>query len=150
MALLLPIERIFISIDLDCFICPLVLVGETTNLMSIDTQKFMDLTLYLNMIWASPLQIAIAMWQIKKKDSPFVDDHGREAVNFQLSLILYSFALPAIAAIIGVLTLGVGFLLMLPAIALPFVLGLVGMIMGMIAANRGEYFRYPMTIRFIS
>ena len=96
------------------------------------------------------IAIAIAMWQIKKKDSPFVDDHGREAVNFQLSLILYSFALPAIAAIIGVLTLGVGFLLMLPAIALPFVLGLVGMVMGVIAANRGEYFRYPMTIRFIS
>lgn len=42
-------------------------MGETTNLMSIDTQKFMDLTLYLNMIWASPLQIALAMyflWQI--------------------------------------------------------------------------------------
>ncbi|TRY61972.1 hypothetical protein TCAL_10708 [Tigriopus californicus] len=37
-------------------------VGETTNLMSIDTQKFMDLTLYLNMIWASPLQIALAMY----------------------------------------------------------------------------------------
>ena len=32
-------------------------VGETTNLMSIDTQKFMDLMLYGNMIWASPLQI---------------------------------------------------------------------------------------------
>ena len=27
-------------------------VGETTNLMSIDTQKFMDLVLYLNMIWS--------------------------------------------------------------------------------------------------
>ena len=34
-------------------------VGETTNLMSIDTQKFMDLMLYGNMIWASPLQIGI-------------------------------------------------------------------------------------------
>lgn len=30
--------------------------------MSIDTQKFMDLTLYLNMLWASPLQIALAMY----------------------------------------------------------------------------------------
>ena len=42
-------------------------VGETTNLMSIDTQKFMDLMLYLNMIWASPLQITLAvyfLWQI--------------------------------------------------------------------------------------
>ena len=35
--------------------------------MSIDTQKFMDLMLYLNFIWASPLQIALAvffLWQI--------------------------------------------------------------------------------------
>ena len=37
-------------------------VGETTNLMSIDTQKFMDLSQYLNMLWASPLQIALAMY----------------------------------------------------------------------------------------
>ena len=37
-------------------------VGETTNLMSIDTQKFMDLMLYLNFIWASPLQIALAVY----------------------------------------------------------------------------------------
>ena len=46
---------------------PLLIVGETTNLMSIDTQKFMDLLLFVNMIWASPLQIALAvyfLWQI--------------------------------------------------------------------------------------
>ena len=30
--------------------------------MAIDTQKFMDLTLYLNMLWSSPLQIALAMY----------------------------------------------------------------------------------------
>ena len=31
-------------------------VGETTNLMQIDTQKFMDLALYLNFVITSPLQ----------------------------------------------------------------------------------------------
>ena len=40
----------------------LILVGETTNLMSIDTQKFMDLVLYLNMIWSSPLQIILCLY----------------------------------------------------------------------------------------
>ena len=42
-------------------------VGETTNLMQIDTQKFLDLSLYLNLVWTSPLQIVLAMyflWQI--------------------------------------------------------------------------------------
>ena len=37
-------------------------VGETTNLMAIDTQKFMDMTLYLNMIWSSPISIIFCMY----------------------------------------------------------------------------------------
>ena len=37
-------------------------VGETTNLMAIDTQKFMDLVLYLNMVWSSPLQIFLCLY----------------------------------------------------------------------------------------
>jgi hypothetical protein len=37
-------------------------VGETTNLMQIDSQKFMDLALYLNLFWSSPLQIILAMY----------------------------------------------------------------------------------------
>src|ERR1044071_5397711 len=32
---------------------------------------------------------ALVMWLIKRDRSPFVDDHGREAVNFQISLLLY-------------------------------------------------------------
>ncbi len=30
--------------------------------MAIDTQKFMELALYVNMLWACPLQIALAMY----------------------------------------------------------------------------------------
>ena len=37
-------------------------VGETTNLMQIDTQKFMDLALYLNFVITSPLQIALSLY----------------------------------------------------------------------------------------
>ncbi len=37
-------------------------VGETTNLMQIDSQKFMDLCLYLNLIWSCPLQIGLALY----------------------------------------------------------------------------------------
>jgi len=39
-----------------------IAVGETTNLMQIDTQKFLDLSLYLNLVWTSPLQIVLAMY----------------------------------------------------------------------------------------
>jgi ATP-binding cassette subfamily C (CFTR/MRP) protein 1 len=37
-------------------------VGEIVNLMSVDAQRFVDLTAYLNMIWSAPLQIAVALY----------------------------------------------------------------------------------------
>ncbi|XP_077285786.1 multidrug-Resistance like Protein 1 isoform X3 [Arctopsyche grandis] len=37
-------------------------VGEIVNLMSVDAQRFMDLTAYLNMIWSAPLQITLALY----------------------------------------------------------------------------------------
>ena len=83
----------------------------------------------------------IIMWNIKKDESPFLDDHGREAINFQISLILYSILLVPI----GLLTCTVGFFLYIPL----YILALIGMIYASIAANRGEFYRYPMTIRFL-
>ncbi|KAL0104454.1 hypothetical protein PUN28_017289 [Cardiocondyla obscurior] len=37
-------------------------LGEIVNLMSVDAQRFMDLTAYINMIWSAPLQIALALY----------------------------------------------------------------------------------------
>ncbi|KAK8748976.1 hypothetical protein OTU49_015623, partial [Cherax quadricarinatus] len=37
-------------------------VGEIVNLMSVDAQRFMDLTTYVNMLWSAPLQISIALY----------------------------------------------------------------------------------------
>lgn len=88
-----------------------------------------------------PPLVALAMWQIRKADHVFIDDHGREALNFQISLILLGLILIPIT----ILTCGVGAVLY---IGLP-ILGIVGCILAGLAAGRGEYFRYPMTIRVI-
>lgn len=37
-------------------------VGEIVNLMSVDAQRFIELTAYINMIWSAPLQIALALY----------------------------------------------------------------------------------------
>lgn len=104
---------------------------------------WMHLALLGNLVAPFVILIApLAMWLTRKEDSPFLDDHGREAVNFQISLYIYTLALTPLLAF---LTCGVGFLL-LPAV---YVLGVIGMIMAAKAAGRGEYFRYPMTIRFL-
>ena len=98
--------------------------------------------------WRFPFAAVIGtliMWRVKKDNSVFLDDHGREATNFQLSLILYVM----IGVAFGFVTLGVGFILSGPALLALIVLKLVGSIRGAMAANRGEYYRYPMCIRFI-
>ena len=44
----------------------LATVGEIVNLMSVDAQRFMDVMLYLHMVWSAPLQIILAaffLWQ---------------------------------------------------------------------------------------
>ena len=104
-------------------------------------ERTYGLLLHLTQLLHLPIPVlpALIMWLIKKDESPFIDDHGREAVNFQISLLIYY-------VISGVLVLcGIGFILCFAT----WVLGLVGMILAAIAANKGEYYRYPACIRFL-
>jgi len=104
---------------------------------------FIHLTLLICPV--APVVGALVMWLIRKDESAYVDDHGREAINFQISLVIYMIVLSILAIPIGVLTCGVGLVLPLGV----YVLGIVGMILAATAANKGEYFRYPMCLRFI-
>lgn len=81
----------------------------------------------------------VLMWQLRRTESAFIDDHGRETVNFHISILIYG------VVSIALIFLCVGWVT-LPAV---YVLGIVGMILAAIAANNGEYFRYPMCIRFL-
>lgn len=89
-----------------------------------------------------PPLVALAMWQIKNTDSTFIDDQGKESLNFQISLILLSVICIPLIFVCG---LGIPLLLFgIPALAI------IGGIMGGVAAAKGRYFRYPMTIRLIT
>lgn len=87
----------------------------------------------------------LIMWRIKKDESPFLDDHGREATNFQLSLTVYY----VICGAFTLITFGFGAILAVPVIAATLVLAVIGQIRGAMAANRGEFYRYPCCIRFL-
>ncbi|XP_035389253.1 canalicular multispecific organic anion transporter 2 isoform X2 [Electrophorus electricus] len=47
-------------------------VGEVVNLMSVDAQRFMDLTTFLNMLWSAPLQIILALYFLWQTLGPSV------------------------------------------------------------------------------
>jgi uncharacterized Tic20 family protein len=81
----------------------------------------------------------IIIWQIQKDKSAYIDYHGKEAVNFQITIALAT---------------AVSFLLMFVLIGfvLVWIVGVVWLVFTIIAAikaNNGEYYRYPLSIRFI-
>lgn len=81
----------------------------------------------------------LVVWIIKRDDDPFIDDQGKEAVNFQITMTL--------AAIVS----GLLILVLIGLVLLPIVL-LAMIVLPIIAAMRardGEAYRYPFTIRFI-
>ena len=81
----------------------------------------------------------LIVWQIKKEEFPFVDEQGKEAVNFQISMLIYGI-------VAGLLCFAcVGFVL-LPAVA---IFDLIFLLIAAVKANNGEHYRYPLTIRFI-
>ena len=81
----------------------------------------------------------LIIWMIKKDESPFVDRHGKEALNFQLTVLI------ALVAS-GILSfLCIGFLLM-PII---WTVDLIFCIIAAVKASQGEEYRYPISIRFV-
>jgi uncharacterized protein len=88
------------------------------------------------------LLAVLILWLIRRETSPFIDDHGREAVNFQISLVIYALILVPAAAMI---TCGLGLILIIPIA----ILAVVGTAMAASAASKGAYFRYPATIRLV-
>ncbi|XP_051002569.1 ATP-binding cassette sub-family C member 2 [Acomys russatus] len=47
-------------------------IGETVNLMSVDTQKLMDVTNYIHLVWSSVLQIALSIFFLWNELGPSV------------------------------------------------------------------------------
>ena len=81
----------------------------------------------------------LVVWLIKREESDFVDSHGRQVLNFQLSLLIWFLVcIPLAFVIIGIfLAIGLG------------ILSLVCTIVGAFKANDGKYYRYPLTIPFL-
>jgi uncharacterized Tic20 family protein len=80
------------------------------------------------------------VWMIKKDEMPSLDAHGKESMNFQISLTIY---------------LIVSVILWLVLIGIPITIGLsifwlVMVIMASVKANEGVLYKYPLTIRFIN
>lgn len=81
----------------------------------------------------------LIVWLAKRDESPEIDAHGKESLNFQISMLIYN----AVALVFCLILVGFVFL------AILWVLNAVFVIIAAIKASDGKFYRYPMTIRFI-
>ena len=82
----------------------------------------------------------LVLWLLKREDGAFIDDQGRESLNFQITILLYI----VISAMLVPL-LGIGVLLLVSVVVFDFVCILVATV----KASEGIAFRYPACIRLI-
>lgn len=85
----------------------------------------------------------LIIWLIKKDQSKFIDDQGKESLNFQITMIFAWIAM-GVVAIIPIVNL-VGCLI----IPVLFVVNIVFCIMGAMSASKGNAYRYPVAVRLL-
>jgi uncharacterized protein len=81
----------------------------------------------------------LIVWMTKKQEHPFVDDQGKESLNFQITVLL------ALLVLSPTVCIGIG-LIILPIIG---VAALIFVIIAGIKANEGVAYRYPFALRLI-
>ncbi len=81
----------------------------------------------------------LVLWTLKKEEYPLVNDQGKEALNFQISMTIYIIA----SIILIFVVIGIILLILLG------IFSLIVIIIAAIKANEGEKYRYPLTIRFL-
>jgi uncharacterized protein len=128
---------------------------ETTNNQNGSTDQghnwgmFCHLSALLGLVWlhvGGPVVLPfghvlgpLLIWLVKKNDYPFVDQQGKEALNFQISMTIYGLLSSILVFIL------VGFVLLMGLAVVDVIL----VIIAAVKASNGESYRYPFTIRFI-
>lgn len=150
--------------------------------MQTSTNKTTAILLHLSVLlqYAFPLGnfiFPLVIWSVAKRDSGFIDRHGRSVINFQISLFLYTVVLALIAIPIFAFTIfknipldaigsghwhidgpamadisGVAFIAIVCLVLYGFlkIAEVLLVILGAVKASDGAEFRYPITINFLS
>ena len=82
----------------------------------------------------------LLVWALKKDDSPYIADQAKEALNFQITVLIAQF----IAGILVMILVGFIF------IGIIWLLNIVFCILAAISTSKGETYRYPFCMRVIN
>lgn len=95
--------------------------------------------LYLLPFAFGHILVPLVIWLTKRHDSAFIEENGREALNFQISVTIYAIGAGALAFLL------IGLPLLFALAVFQFVL----MVVASVRASQGEVYRYPLTLRLL-
>ena len=82
----------------------------------------------------------LIIWLIKKDTSNFLDEVGKETVNYNISILIwFVICIPFCFILIGI-----------PVLIGLMIMDIIVTIMAAVAASNGEQYKYPLAIKFIS
>lgn len=129
-----------------------------SNKNDYNTAFFIHLSAFFGFVFPFGGVVApLVIWELKKRESDFLDQSGKEAVNFNLSFFLYSFVLGLSAIPFAFRSFFMdfyhfdffGIASMVSLIGVLWIVRVILIISVATKANRGELYRYPLTIKFI-
>ncbi len=97
------------------------------------------LTTYVTIIPGASVILPLILWTLKKHESRFIEEQGREVLNFQISVLIYTIAAGILCFVV------VGFAL-LPVVIL---FHLIATIVGTVKVASGTPIEYPLAIKFV-
>lgn len=89
----------------------------------------------------------LIIWQVKKDSMPFAAAEAKEALNFNISWMIWNVILWLVTVVLMMVFIGV---LLIPVAILASLAWIILSIIAGLKANEGKPYRYPLTIRFIS
>ncbi len=89
----------------------------------------------------------LLVWQIKKHEFPAVEEHGKAALNFQLTVVIALVVVAVAAFVLSFVCIG---FLFIPVLVLIALAGLIFAIIAGIKANNGEAYQYPWSLKLLS
>ncbi len=126
------------QINVQAEICPGCGVRQPKAGLAVNDERNLGMLCHLLGIFTGFLGPLI-LWLVKKDESSFLDDQGKEALNFQITLMLGYLISGVLTAVL------IGFL-MIPVL---LIAGVVFCIIAGIKASQGERYRYPLTLRLL-
>lgn len=87
----------------------------------------------------------LVMWIMKRDQSPFLESIGREALNFQITVML-----AIVVCFVGIIvTFGIGIILFGPLLGIIGLADIIFIVIAAIAANEGRAYTFPICLRLV-